>query len=69
MADSNLRFSIDYRSLYNRILSKHFGFQDNQFAAYKNQAQEAVTSLFGGSDEIMIPEPKLPKINPWPLIE
>jgi DNA polymerase-3 subunit alpha len=38
-------------------------------AAYKNQAQEAVTSLFGGSDEIMIPEPKLPKINPWPLIE
>ena len=37
VADSNLRFSIDYRSLYNEILSKHFGFQDNQFATYKDK--------------------------------
>ena len=44
VADSNLRFSIDYRSLYNEILSKHFGFRDNQFATYKNQALDG---LFG----------------------
>ena len=37
--------------------------------AYKNQKQEAVNSLFGSSDEIMIPEPKLPKAEVWPLIE
>ena len=44
VADSNLKFSIDYRSLYNEILSKHFGFQDNQFATYKNQALDGLFS-------------------------
>jgi uncharacterized protein (DUF1501 family) len=44
VSDSNLRFSIDYRSLYNEILSQHFGFQDNQFANYKNQALDGLFS-------------------------
>tara|TARA_B100001093_G_scaffold480269_1_gene509985 strand:- start:534 stop:1700 length:1167 start_codon:yes stop_codon:yes gene_type:complete len=38
VADSNLKFSIDYRSLYNEILSKHFGFPENQFSNYRDQA-------------------------------
>ena len=38
VADSNLKFSIDYRSLYNEILSKHFGFPGNQFSNYRDQA-------------------------------
>ena len=44
VADSNLRFSIDYRSLYNEILSKHFGFQDNQFATYKDKTLDGLFS-------------------------
>ena len=44
VADSNLKFSIDYRSLYNEILSKHFGFSENQFSKYRDQA---LKGLFG----------------------
>ena len=35
MADRNLRYSIDYRSLYDHVLHQHFGISDNQFAAYR----------------------------------
>jgi uncharacterized protein (DUF1501 family) len=44
VADSNLRFSIDYRSLYNEILSKHFGFQENQFSTYKDKTLDGLFS-------------------------
>jgi DNA polymerase-3 subunit alpha len=37
--------------------------------AYQLQKAEAATSLFGGTDEVMIPEPKLPNREPWSLIE
>ncbi|MEO1713092.1 MAG: DNA polymerase III subunit alpha, partial [Bacteroidota bacterium] len=37
--------------------------------AYQNQKAQAVNSLFGDSDEIMIPEPKIPVAEDWALIE
>ena len=37
--------------------------------AYQNQKAQAVNSLFGDSDEVLIPEPSLPECEPWPLIE
>lgn len=37
--------------------------------AYQNQKAQAVNSLFGDSDEILIPEPNMPDCSPWPLIE
>ena len=35
MADRNLRYSIDYRSLYDHVLNQHFGIAENQFAAFR----------------------------------
>lgn len=37
--------------------------------AYQLQKAEAATSLFGATDEVMIPEPDLPDREPWSLIE
>jgi DNA polymerase-3 subunit alpha len=37
--------------------------------AYQAQKAENVNSLFGDTDEVMIPEPKIPEGNPWSLIE
>lgn len=37
--------------------------------AYQAQKAQAVNSLFGDSDEILIPEPKLPECDTWSLIE
>lgn len=37
--------------------------------AYQNQKAQAVNSLFGDSDEVLIPEPDIPNCEPWPLIE
>ncbi len=37
--------------------------------AYQSQKAMASTSLFGGSDESMIPEPAPPRCPPWSLIE
>ena len=37
--------------------------------AYQNQKAQAVNSLFGDSDEVLIPEPGIPDCEPWPLIE
>ncbi len=37
--------------------------------AYQSQKIEAVTSLFGASDDILIPEPKMPIVEEWNLIE
>jgi DNA polymerase-3 subunit alpha len=37
--------------------------------AYQNQKAQSVNSLFGDSDEIMIPEPKVPEAPYWSLIE
>ena len=37
--------------------------------AYQSQKAQAVNSLFGDSDEILIPEPKIPTCNEWSLIE
>jgi len=34
MADNNLVFSLDYRALYNEILSKHFEFSKNKFSGF-----------------------------------
>ena len=38
-------------------------------SAYQSQKAQAVNSLFGASDEILIPEPKIPQREPWSLIE
>jgi len=37
--------------------------------AYQSQKAQAVNSLFGDSDEILIPEPKIPEARKWSLIE
>ncbi len=37
--------------------------------AYQNQKAQAVNSLFGDSEDIMVPEPKLPEGQQWSLIE
>jgi DNA polymerase-3 subunit alpha len=37
--------------------------------AYQSQKAQAVNSLFGDTDEAMIPEPSMPECEPWPLIE
>jgi len=37
--------------------------------AYQNQKAQAATSLFGGSEDAMIPEPSFPKGKKWSLIE
>ncbi|MCB9299187.1 MAG: DNA polymerase III subunit alpha [Lewinellaceae bacterium] len=37
--------------------------------AYQSQKAQAVNSLFGETDEVMIPEPPMPDCNPWPLLE
>ena len=37
--------------------------------AYQSQKAQAVNSLFGDSEDVMIPEPKVPAAEPWPLIE
>ena len=37
--------------------------------AYQSQKAQAVNSLFGETQEVMIPEPPMPECPPWPLIE
>jgi len=37
--------------------------------AYQAHKAQAVNSLFGDTDEVMIPEPPMPECEPWPLIE
>ena len=37
--------------------------------AYHGQRAEALTSLFGGSDEAMVQAPEPPPSEPWPLME
>ncbi|MCB0631773.1 MAG: DNA polymerase III subunit alpha, partial [Lewinella sp.] len=37
--------------------------------AYQSQKAQAVNSLFGATDEVLIPEPTIPECPPWPLIE
>ena len=37
--------------------------------AYHAQKSQAKNSLFGETDEVMIPEPKLPEYRTWPLVE
>ena len=37
--------------------------------AYRAQVADAMNSLFGASDEVMIPEPKLPVGPEWPLMK
>ena len=34
--NNNLAFQVDYRSLYNHILSTHFNLSDNPFAKFKS---------------------------------
>jgi DNA polymerase-3 subunit alpha len=37
--------------------------------AYKAQVAEAANSLFGATDEVLMPEPSIPECPPWSLIE
>lgn len=37
--------------------------------AYQSQKAQAVNSLFGDSEDVMIPEPKVPQRAPWSLVE
>jgi len=37
--------------------------------AYQNQKAQAAVSLFGETDEVMIPEPAMPECPPWSLVQ
>ena len=37
--------------------------------AYQSQKAQSINSLFGDSEDIMIPEPPMPKAAPWSLID
>jgi len=37
--------------------------------AYQNQKAQAANSLFGASEDAMVPEPAMPQVNEWSLIE
>ncbi len=37
--------------------------------AHQGQQSTMATSLFGASEDVMIPEPKIPECNEWPLVE
>lgn len=37
--------------------------------AQQSQQATMATSLFGGTDDVMIPEPKIPDCEKWPLVE
>ncbi len=37
--------------------------------AYQSQLAQSKNSLFGGTDDAMLPEPKLPEAQPWSLIQ
>ncbi len=37
--------------------------------AHQGQQSSMATSLFGASEDVMIPEPKIPDCNEWPLVE
>lgn len=37
--------------------------------AYQAHKAQSVNSLFGDTDEVMIPEPNVPECEPWPLVE
>ena len=37
--------------------------------AYQSQKAQAVNSLFGDTEEVMVPEPAIPECPPWPLVE
>ena len=36
--DGDLRYTMDYRSIYHTVLSRWFGIKDNQFAHFENDA-------------------------------
>lgn len=62
-ADRSLYFTPSEK--YDTLL-EHALRYGNAYHAQKSQAQN---SLFGETDEVMIPEPKLPEHHPWPLVE
>jgi DNA polymerase-3 subunit alpha len=37
--------------------------------AYQSRRATASTSLFGDTEDMMVPEPKVPTAEPWPLID
>ena len=60
------------RALYFAPSDKYDSFLEHLLKygnAYQHQKAEAVHSLFGATDEVMIPEPKVPDYQPWSLIE
>ncbi len=60
------------RSTYFLPSEKHGTFLEHLLRygnAYQNQKAQAATSLFGDSEDVMVPEPKLPEGRKWSLIE
>ncbi|MEM9886861.1 MAG: DNA polymerase III subunit alpha [Bacteroidota bacterium] len=66
------RFEDIHRAQYFTPTEKYDSLMENALkygAAYQNQKAQAMTSLFGDSEDAMIPEPKVPKAEKWSLIE
>jgi DNA polymerase III subunit alpha len=60
------------RSLFYSPSDKYDTFMEHLLKygnAYQNQRAQTANSLFGDSEDVMIPEPKLPKAEDWSLIE
>ena len=60
------------RSQYYAVSEKHDTFLEHLLKygnAYQNLKAQSANSLFGDSDDAMIPEPKIPEAEPWSLIE
>ena len=60
------------RSQYYAVSEKHDTFLEHILKygnAYQNLKAQSANSLFGDSDDAMIPEPKIPQSEPWSLIE
>ncbi len=66
------RFEEIHRAIYFTPSEKYDTFLEHLLKygnAYQNQKAQSMNSLFGDSEDVMVPEPKTPERDPWSLIE
>jgi DNA polymerase-3 subunit alpha len=66
------RFEEHHRAQYFAPSDKHDSLLEHAMRygnAYQSQKAQAVNSLFGDTDEVLMPEPPMPECPPWPLME
>ncbi|MCB0685354.1 MAG: DNA polymerase III subunit alpha [Saprospiraceae bacterium] len=65
-------FSETIRSQYFAPSDKYGTFIEHALRygnAFQQQQEENAVSLFGGTDEVLIPEPSIPEANPWTMMD